>query len=43
MQLVEVQHVYVRDCQAKTRVYVSKYSQAKEKAKKLKLRLNIGC
>jgi hypothetical protein len=35
--------MYVRDCQAKTHVYVSKHNQAKEKAKKLKLRVNRAC
>jgi hypothetical protein len=41
--LAEGQHAYVRDCQEKTHVYVSKHSQAKEKAKKLRLRVNRGC
>jgi hypothetical protein len=37
------QHAYVRDCQEKTCVYVLKHSQAKEKAKKFRLRVNRGC
>jgi hypothetical protein len=41
--LVEGQHAYVHDCQAKTDVYVSKHSQDKEKAKKLKIRMNRCC
>jgi hypothetical protein len=41
--LAEGQHTYVRDCQEKTHVYVSKHNQAKEKAKKLRLRVNRGC
>jgi hypothetical protein len=40
------QNTYVRACQAKTRVYVPKHNQAKEKAKekdkKLRLRVNRG-
>ena len=43
MPLAEGQHTYVRDCQVKTRVYVLKHSQAKGKAKKLRLKLNRGC
>jgi hypothetical protein len=35
--------MYVCDCQEKTCIYVSKHSQAKEKAKKLRPRVNRGC
>jgi hypothetical protein len=42
MPLAEGKHVYVRDYQAKTHVYVLKNNQDKEKAKKLILRINIG-
>jgi hypothetical protein len=40
--LAKGQHAYVHDYQEKTRVYVSKYSQAREKAKKIRLRVNRG-
>jgi hypothetical protein len=43
MPLVEGQHAYVHDCQVKTCVYVLKHCQAKDKAKKLRLKMNIGC
>jgi hypothetical protein len=42
MLLAEGHHVYVRDCQEKNRVYVLKHNYDKEKAKKLKLRVNRG-
>ena len=35
--------MYVRDCQAKTHVYVSKHSQAKENDNKIRLIMNRGC
>jgi hypothetical protein len=41
--LAEGQHAYVRDCQVKTHVYVLKHCQAKDKAKKLRLKMNRGC
>jgi hypothetical protein len=41
--LAEGQHVYVRDCEAKTPVYVLKHCQDNDKAKKLKLKMNGGC
>jgi hypothetical protein len=43
MPLAEGQHVYVHDCQVKTHVYVLKHNQGKEKAMKLRLRMNRGC
>jgi hypothetical protein len=43
MPLAEGQRTYVRDCQVKTHVYVLKHNQVKEKAKKLRIRMNIGC
>jgi hypothetical protein len=41
--LAEGQHVYVHNCQVKTRIYVLKHYQDKDKAKKLRLKMNRGC
>ena len=38
----EGKHTYIHDCQAKTRVYMSKHIQDKEKAEKLRPRVNKG-
>jgi hypothetical protein len=43
MPLAKGKHAYVCDCQEKTHVYVSKYIHAKEKDKKLRIRVNRGC
>ena len=38
----ECHHAYVRDYQEKTRVYVLKHCQVKDKAKKLRIKMNRG-
>jgi hypothetical protein len=43
MPLVEGHHMCVRECQVKTHVYVLKHFQAKDKAKKTRLKMNRGC
>jgi hypothetical protein len=35
--------MYVRVCQGKTHIYVLKHSQGKDKAKKLRYKVKIGC
>jgi hypothetical protein len=42
MPLAEGKHAYARDCQEKTHIYVLKCCQAKDKAKKLRLKMNRG-
>jgi hypothetical protein len=39
---IELQLVYVRVCQGKTRVYVLKHCQVKDKAEKLRLKMKKG-
>ena len=43
MPLAKGQHAHVHECQVKTCIYVLKHSRAKEKANKLRLRMNRGC